>query len=798
MKQHPFRLIGLVLVFALIFSGIYSTIAGDRRRSLTVEINPEASSSIALPESSSPLVKSSQGEAAVAQAFGQMPLIFIQNQGQMDSRVAYYIQGQDTSVYFASEGLTFALSAPLEDKISSSHPAFLSQRALSRRRGDLAEAGRWILKLDFLGARGDVLPQGEVPAETVVSYFKGSREDWHTGLPTFQRLVYHNLWDGIDLVYSGTVDRLKYEFVVQPGADPYQIRLAYRGANGLKLDDLGQMEVSTPVGSLKDEAPNAYQVVGGEKRSVTVSYEIQDAGRQPREGRLVPDAEKALPYSFQVSAYDPALPLVIDPAIQVPSLAYCGYIGGGGYDYGNAIAVDGSGAVYVTGYTNSDQTTFPVSVGPDLTFTGSDDAFVAKISPDGRGLIYAGYIAGSQGNSIAVEDGEAYITGVTYASETIFPVTIGPDLIYNGGEDAFVAKVRADGTGLVYAGYIGGGGALVNWDYGYGIAVDNSGAAYVTGQTGSDPATFPLIGGPDLTFNGGGNDTFVAKVRPDGSELVYCGYIGGNDFDAGFDIAVDDSGAAYVTGRTKSYQATFPIIVGPDLTYSDDYYGDAFVAKVLPDGSGLVYCGYVGGGGGIDSGYAIDIDGSGAVYIVGDTQSDQTTFPVIGGPDLTYNGGSYDAFVAKVRPDGSGLEYDGFIGGSGSDSGYGIAVDGSGAAYVTGRTSSTQTTFPVSGGPDLTYNGGSYDAFVAKVRPDGSGLVYAGFIGGSEKDYAISIVIDTSGSAYVIGDTQSDQATFPVSIGPDLTYNGGTYDAFIAKIAILVLSSNVYLPAIIK
>jgi len=281
----------------------------------------------------------------------------------------------------------------------------------------------------------------------------------------------------------------------------------------------------------------------------------------------------------------------------------------------------------------------------------------------------------------------------------------------------------------------------------------------------------------------------VAKVNPAGTGLVYSGYIGGSDGDKGWDIAVDGSGNAYVTGGTWSSEATFPVNVGPDLTFNGGY--DAFVAKVNPSGAGLVYAGYIGGSG-HDASYGIAVDGSGNAYVTGATSSDETTFPVIGGPDLIYNGGYYDAFVAKVNPSGAGLVYGGYIGGYGvgiPDVGWGIAVDGSGNAYVTGYTASNEDSFPVTTGPDLTHNGYT-DAFVAKVKPDGAGLVYAGYIGGSSNDYGRGIAVDVSGNAYVAGGTKSSEATFPVTTGPDLTHNGGK-DAFVAKVrSMLVPPAN--------
>jgi hypothetical protein len=521
-------------------------------------------------------------QARLDATLDQLPLYFVENQGQTDEQVAYYVQGSDKTVYFTSEGVTFALTAPLTPT--------LSQRARERIPYDsplpLEEASeareRWAVKLDFVGANPDVRPVGEEQTEAIISYFKGPQEQWHTGLPTYSRIVYRDLWPGIDLVYYGTVNQLKYEFVVQPGADPAQIRLRYRGATDVALNAAGQLEVSTPLGGFTDDTPVAYQEIGGQRVDVKMAYRLSPiAGRVSHV--VYHDTQYAIrntQYAFQIASYDPTLPLILDPAV----LVYCGYIGGASGDYGYGIAVDGAGNAYVTGSTYSDETTFPVVGGPDLTFNSSTDAFVAKVRVDGAGLVYCGYIGGAGvdiGHAIAVDGaGNAYVTGQTKSDETTFPVVGGPDLTFNDDEyeyDAFVAKVHSDGASLVYCGYIGG----ASGDYGYGIAVDGAGNAYVTGETNSDETTFPVVGGPDLTFNDDTYmDAFVAKVHSDGASLVYCGYIGGADGDQGNGIAVDGAGNAYVTGETRSDETTFPVVGGPDLTNNAEADADAFVAKV--------------------------------------------------------------------------------------------------------------------------------------------------------------------------------------------------------------------------
>ncbi|MGH2675840.1 MAG: SBBP repeat-containing protein, partial [Actinomycetota bacterium] len=658
-------------------------------------------------------------ESQIGEQFERLPLSFIENRGQTDPRAGYYLHGGETSVYFTEGGLRLGL----EDA------------------GGTAQ--RWNLALDFVGAR-PTAPRGVAKAPGVVSYFKGDREDWHTALPTYSRVAYRDLWPGIDLTYSG-IGTLKYSFLVRPGADPTDIRFRWRGATDLSLDHQGGLHVSTPARSFTDQAPVSYQRIGGYRVEVATSYVL-----------------RRTEVAFELQAYTPSRPLVIDPAM----LLYAGYIGGSSFDTGHAVAVDGAGAAYVTGRTASTEATFPETVGPDLSYNGGRDTFVAKVAPSGASLTYAGYIGGSnddEGFGVAVDgSGAAYVTGYTASTEATFPETVGPDLSHNGMADAFVAKVAPSGASLAYAGYIGGSAT----DEGLGVAVDGSGSAYVAGRTDSTEVSFPETGGPDLTYNGM-EDAFVAKVAPSGASLSYAGYIGGSGSDRGLGVAVDGAGAAYVSGRTESTEATFPETVGPDLTHNGGR--DAFVAKVAPSGASLTYAGYIGGSA-TDEGFGVAVDGAGNAYVAGRADSTEATFPETVGPDLTHNGMA-DAFVAKVVPSGASLAYAGYIGGSGLDEAVGIAVHGTGGAYVTGSTASTEATFPEAVGPDLTHNGFN-DAFVAKVDPSGASLSYAGYIGGSDGDDGRGVAVDGAGNAYVTGSTSSTEATFPEAVGPDLTYNG--------------------------
>ena len=254
------------------------------------------------------------GGMSVDRDFGKMPLYFIENQGQMDKEVGFYVQGSDKTLYFTPQGVTIALSG---------------------KKAESEETQRWVVKLDFVGANPDVRPIGQDRQEAVISYFKGKTEDWKRGLATYGRIVYPNLWDGIDLVYCGSVNKLKYEFVVKPGADAKQIRLAYRGADNVTVKETGELMVETPVGGFADAAPYAYQEMEGRQEAVSMAYALREKS-----------SEGIFEYGFDIGPYDTSRTLILDPVV----LIYCGYIGGVGSEGGfGGIAVDDSGNAYVTG-----------------------------------------------------------------------------------------------------------------------------------------------------------------------------------------------------------------------------------------------------------------------------------------------------------------------------------------------------------------------------------------------------------------------------------------------------------------
>jgi hypothetical protein len=356
--------------------------------------------------------------------------------------------------------------------------------------------------------------------------------------------------------------------------------------------------------------------------------------------------------------------------------------------------------------------------------------------------------------------------------------TPNPQLVLRPVEGSATANPQSDASDLLYSTFLGGSSN----DRGSAIAVDGAGSAYVAGYTSF--SDFPTTVGAFDTSYDGDAEAFVVKLNADGTGLAYATFLGGSGWDAGWAIAVDEAGNAYVTGETQS--SDFPTTTGAFDT-SLGGHNDAFVVKLNADGTGLAYATFLGGGSDYDRGHAIAVDGAGSAYVTGWT--DSSDFPTTAGAfdpscgtdgncDFDSQNRYRDAFVAKMSPDGTGLAYATFLGGSRNDYGYAIAVDGVGSAYVAGTTESSD--FPTTVEAFDTSHNGNRDAFVVKVSTNGTGLAYATFLGGSRNDYGNNIVVDGAGSAYVAGMTQSPD--LPTTLGAfDTSYNGG-YDTFVAKV----------------
>jgi hypothetical protein len=647
--------------------------------------------SISPPNSFSPN-GSSSGEVAAQRAYGSLPLSFEPNAGRTDSRIDYLTHTAAGSVSLNPRGATVTLGKASQQET---------------------------IGLRMLGAKEtEAVPRERLPG--VVNDLRGNDAGvWRTGIPTFERVRYRDLYPGITLDWYGNQRQLEYDFRITPGGDPAQIAIRVAGADVVRTARNGDLVIETGGEAVRQRAPIAYQparIGGGQPEPVRVSFAVEHSTVR-----------------FKVGAYDQARPLIIDPLI----LGYSTYLGGLDGDHGQAIAVDGSGAAYITGWTIS--TDFD-TVNPIDSSVANRDAFVSKLTADGSALVYSTYLGGSGaefGNGIAVDSSRsAYIAGATNSADFTTANSIQGAL--SGGRDAFITKLSPAGDALVYSTYLGGSYPSPDDGEGAtGIAVNSAGAAYVAGVTAS--TDFPTAGA--IEGDSGGEDAFVAKVTPTGA-LAYSTYLGGDANDSAGDIAVNAQSAAFVTGGTSS--SDFNTV---NSIEGDSGGRDVFISKLTPSGSDLNFSTYLGGNSD-ESGTAIALDNVGNAVITGTTSSTDfdTNAPLQG------DRGGDDTFISKIGSTGS-LGQSTYLGGGGGDYAGGIAAAGS-DVYVAGDTRSGD--FPSVNAID-SYSG-TGDAYVTKIALFGTGLSsfsYSTFLGGSSPDAAADIALDPINGPHVVGRTYS-------------------------------------------
>jgi hypothetical protein len=761
----------------------------------------------ATPGASAPAVAQPDtlARARAIEQYGNLPLSFEANQGQMDRQVKFVARGAGYTLFLTGTEAVLKLKAP-DNTTAGTSPTAAPSELAHRRTGigpDTRPATATVLRMQLRGANraAPIAGAEELPGKS--HYFIGNDPaQWHTNIPNYAKVRYSGVYPGVDLVYYGNQRQLEYDFIVAPGADAGAIRLSFQGATSIRVDaQSGDLILHTAGrnrtagnagdGELRFHRPVLYQEPpAGETQDVAANGNAkentggQSSGSRPRtvvEGRFVlhtptfagashiqPPTSQPLTskveVGFEIAAYDRSRPLIIDPV-----LAYSTYLGGSSLEVGYGIAVDASGSAYVAGDTSSAD--FPTTLGASQPASGgSYDAFVTKLNRTGSALLYSTYLGGSTfdaARGIAVDAaGSAYVTGNTYSPD--FPTTLGASQTALGGSyyDAFVTKLNPTGSALLYSTYLGGSST----DYGFGIAVDAFGSAYVTGLTYS--ANFPTTLGGFQPASRGSSDAFVTKLDVAGSVLLYSTYLGGHLRDFGRGIAVDAAGSAYVTGETNSNN--FPTTLGAfqPLRRSG---ADAFVTQLNTTGSALLYSTYLGGSSG-DVGQGIAVDAFGHAYVTGIT--DSANFPTtLGAFQPAFGGAPSDAFVTKLNLTGSALLYSTYLGGNARDFGYGIAVDAFGSAYVTGSTGSAN--FPTTLGAFQPRLRCGSDAFVTKLDVTGSALLYSTYLGGSSGDSGYGIAVDASGSAYVTGFTVS--ANFPTTLGAFQPAFGGYWDAFVTK-----------------
>jgi hypothetical protein len=684
--------------------------------------------------------------------------MFIENAGQFDPRARFQARGGSGTLWLAEDALWLTLLEPSQEDERA------DPRGLEDFGGlptdDQPRQGVNI-KLSFVGANPHPRLEPFNRLDTHVSYFLGNDPArWHTDVPVWGGVRYVDLYPGIDLELSGEGWQWQPRLIVQPDADLSVVHLRVDGAEALSVES-DAIRMTTAIGTvivplLQLDTPQRAPLSTGLRPSVSglevttpfardgpafpsasnhpsdLVYSTflggnSDDGEEFGESIAV-DASGSTYITGSTQALDfPTTPgafqtnsgggLCGDPENPFPcpdvfitklnptgsQLVYSTYLGGNHFDTGSEIVVDVSGAAYVTGSTSS--ANFPTTPSAfDPTYNGGfyGDAFVTKLDPTGGALIYSTFLGGNGddgGSAIALGDsGATYVTGVTQSLD--FPVTPGAfqatcTADCSNGE-AFIAELNAAGDHLLYSTYLGGSGS----DSGRSIAVDANNRTYIAGSTTS--ADFPVTPGAfQTTHQGGLSDAFVAKLNDAGTALLYSTFLGGTDNESNYGVALDGSGAAYVTGSTRS--SNYPTTPGAFQTTFGGY-NDAYVTKLTADGSALEYSTFLGGGGG-DGAYDIAVDISGLGYIIGSTYS--ADFPITPGAfQTTCNNceNALEVFATKLNGAGSALMYSTFLGGNDDDGGGGIAVNVSGVTYLTGYTFSLD--FPVTAGAFQTTHGG--------------------------------------------------------------------------------------------
>jgi len=722
------------------------------------------------------------------QSYGKLPLSFEPNLGQSDSRVRFLSHGAGYTLFLTSDEAVVSLRPGKRSTKSAMQSGGIGNLAhegdtdLARGNAKPQPEQSEALRMRLLGSRSDAAVSGADELPGKINYFLGNDpKKWERNIPTFAKVRYHDVFEGVDLVYYGNQGQLEYDFVVAPGAKAEAIHLAFSGARRMYVDAqtgdlvlrMGKSDSSN--NEVRFHRPVAYQDAAYPDSASGTNRELVAAN-------YLVDSRNHV--SFQLGPYDHNRTLLIDP-----TLSYSTYLGGTSNDYGTSLAVDSTGSVYVTGYTTSGS--FPVTAGSYQTKCGGctggmEDAFITKLDPTGSFLIYSTFLGGTGndiGNGIALDSlGDVYVVGQTFSPD--FPAT--PGAFQSGcgggtcvGGDAFITELDPSGASLIYSTYLGGPGV----NQGNAIALSAAGDVYVIGYTES--ATFPTTPGAYQTKLSKGDDVFVTELNLKSSALVYSTYLGGTNKDLGYAIALDASDHAYITGFTQS--TDFPTTPGAFQTVLEANTA-AFVTELNSTGSALLYSTYLGGNTKATTaceacGTSIVVDSLGNAYVCGLTA--EATFPVTPGAFQTVFMGhtnGHDAFVTKLNPTGTALVYSTYVGGDGDTGATSIALDPSSNVWIKGNTMSA--IFPVTPGAFQTVLGGSFDAYVAQLNPTGSALLYASYLGGSGTEYGgatRALVLDTQSppNVYVTGYT--DSTNFPTTAGSFQPNLAGSNDVYVSK-----------------
>jgi uncharacterized repeat protein (TIGR01451 family) len=688
--------------------------------------------------------------ARLSRSYGKLPIGFEVNRGQTDGLVQFLARGAGYTLFLTPGEAVLSLHAPHANTDRIGSRGELSAPRASAGKLDPTPASSTV-RLQLIGADTKAQAEGVDPLPGKSNYFVGNDPaKWHTDVPTYAKVRYSNVYPGIDLMYYGNQEgRLEHDFVVAPGADPNAIAIALGGGDGAVPDRDGGLTLHTKTGDLTLHSPTVYQEIKGKRRTIPASYLLADNQ-----------------IKFQFGSYDRSATLVIDPV-----LAYSGSFGGFADQPGTGIALDSAGNAYVTGFTSA--TDFPLVNPFQGTISQRSVAFVSKLNAAGSALVYSTYL-GCEGASnscesittgigIAVDSaGRAYVVGYTYGPG--FPVKNAYQPVSGGGSgaDAFLTVFSPSGNSLDYSTYLGGPGD----DVGNAIALDASANAYITGQSAG--------GFPTLHSVQAQGSVFIAKFNSAGT-LQYSSVFGNNA--ASNAIAVDASGSAYITGETSS--TSYPT-VKPAYQYTCRACPNqnGFVTKLSPSGDKLAYSTFLGGPGG-NVGHAIAVDTAGQAYIAGVTG---TGFPVTASAfQKSFGGGHSDAFITKLNATGSSLVYSTYLGGSGDDELFALALDAYHQVYVNGQTTSPD--FPQKASIQGYSGTTPKQDYVTTLSATGAAIVYYSTYFGLYSAYGVGgIAVDKALNVYMTS------ATLPggIPITPGAIHiSGGGYDVYVAKLLIM-------------
>jgi hypothetical protein len=743
-------------------------------------------------------VSSAQKED-LARAYGRLPLAFEANQGQTAAEVRYVAHGQGYQMFLTNQEAVLTLRQSAAGAKSAKVGALIATRT-HRTRNVTAKTS--VLRMHFEGANSAAEIAGTKPLPGKTNYFiGGDPEKWHTDIPSYEAVRYREIYPGVDLLFYGRDQRLEYDFIVAPGADPNVIAFNIAGARKMQIDSRGYVLMNVAGGKVELQKPVIYQEVNGERREIAGIYSIA-GDRQVR---------------FSVAEYDHTQPLTIDPILN-----YSTYLGGTTDDLAFGLALDALGNAYLAGQTFS--TDFP-QMNPEPSTPPGDiatfgTAFVSELNPTGTSLLYSTYVGGSGSvkggdlaQAIAVDTASPvniYVTGRTFSPD--FPVTTNANIGQPGpggtstGGTAFVTKLIPGNTGaaqLGYSSYLGGD----TLDDGIGIAVDTSGNAYVVGVTES--SNFPSMNPLPFSANAAGT-AFLAEINPSAASgpasLVFSTYLGGSGTgnpsgtfpfgDYAFGVVLGGNNEVFIVGTTTS--TDFPVH-GTQVKPCRNV-GSAFVSEINVATPAVTYSTCLGGTT-ADLGEAIALGPNNLVYLTGQTFSpDFPTVPVgqtipVAPPATSPSPTNGVAFVSVVNTTTGSLTYSTLLGGNNGDYGDAIAVDSSGNAYVTGFSGSAD--FPITQGAYQTSRLNSAGTtFITEVNPAGvnaqAQLVYSTFLGGSkgvganppQADIALGLALG-SGNVYVDGQAgTSDFPTTTLAYQTLFKASAGKSNAFVADLTL--------------